>query len=355
MTGIMKQLLVAIFAIPMLLFLTLISELWRNNEEGNSSTISSKIPISSLQQPYLPDRNIKYTKNGRRTHHFSILQKVERENVHMKPFPHLVIREALPQDIYSRIDSNFPPSDLFQKINSFRKVSDGKQNFGKENYRYDILPQEIREFLPEPYPSLLEYHSSCAFYLEVRDLFEEGIQRFRPDFYKFLNNKNLCSELFSEGKKDSSEDEFLMAMRVGINSPSKIASSNKGPHIDRISEIFGSLLYVRNESDKTAGGDFHIHSCRRRCSRILNLLKKNKQLESPLLKIIKTVKYEANTLVFFINSPLSIHSVGLRHPGNFNRQFLSIYGDVMKISKKYVHDESCCSNCVEGVIGCKFL
>ena len=344
-----RQLLLTVFAALVLLFLA------RAIEEENAYKRRSWIPITSLQQPSFTYRKTNYTKNGRKTDRFSILQNAEREDVHMKPFPHLVIREALPQDIYGRVDSNFPPSAVFQQLNRFRTVSSGKQTFGKENFRYDILPQEIRDFLPEPYPSILEYHSSCAFFLEVLDLFEEGIRRFRPEFYRSLNKKSLCSEWSEERNNTSSKDDLLITMRVGINSPSKVVSSNKGPHIDRMSEIFGSLLYVRNGSDKTVGGDFHIHSCKERCAKICNILRNTKQLESPLLKMVKTIKYEANTLVFFINSPLSVHSVGLRHPGEFNRQFLSIYGDVMKISKKYVHDESCCSNCVEGVIGCKFL
>ncbi|CAL6338168.1 unnamed protein product [Bathycoccus prasinos] len=286
----------------------------------------------------LTDRSTKYTKSGRRTDLLSILQKAD----------------PLPQHIYNGLNRNFPATEVFQQINEIRKKQH-KQTFGKDNFRYDIVEEEIRKFLREPYLSLLKYHSSCKFYYEVLDLFRIGIKRFRPDFYESLS-KNVCSEEWypQDGQNKSVENNFALSMRVGMNTPSKVVSSNKGPHIDRMSEIFGSLLYIKNARDETIGGEFHIHSCKHSCARAITLLKKSSKIESPLLKIVQTVKYEANTLVFFINSPLSVHSVGLRHPGEFNRQFLSIYGDVVNTSNKYVIDKNCCSNCVDGGIGCKY-
>jgi hypothetical protein len=53
--------------------------------------------------------------------------------------------------------------------------------------------------------------------------------------------------------------DFVSDCQPGINTPVEYLSSVRGPHVDNPVELIGGLFYLRDEDDKSEGGDLLIY------------------------------------------------------------------------------------------------
>ena len=88
-------------------------------------------------------------------HPLSVLQFANNITVDLQPFPHIVIRNALPDDVAKELTTTFQ-LDLFETYKS--KLADSN------NKRVDITIAASRsiEAIPPIWREFLEYHSSTA-------------------------------------------------------------------------------------------------------------------------------------------------------------------------------------------------
>ena len=66
------------------------------------------------------------------------------------------------------------------------------------------------------------------------------------------------------------------------------------------------LLYMRGEDDHTPGGGLHLHRPKG------PLVFDRHQIPRTMTEVAKTIPYEANRFIGFVNRPEAIHSVGVR-------------------------------------------
>lgn len=283
----------------------------------------------------------------------SVLQKVRPSDIQMHPYPHVVVEDALPKKLYKTLSANFPKDSSFC---SKRQVllNNKRMNIPAKKY----LSQEKRETVGlKVWKTFISYHVSSMFASEVTRLFAEALESFRPDFIFDIKSRNANLNNFSVAMRHTpseKEADLVLDSQLAINTPVSSRSIVRGPHTDNPNEIWAGLLYFKDEADssKDSSGELEVWDCQNSCKRIrneelgrkkalgLSLIPNHDQFDKRELQKVLSVPYKSNTLVFFINSPLSIHSVSPRDRSKYSRKFVNFIADKRK-SSVLVKDTDC--------------
>ena len=97
---------------------------------------------------------------------YSLLSKANKINFSSKPFPHLIIENALPEEYYNLISSKFPIS-YFESI----KI-ENENNVRKDLYINQILNEKNIDI---EWVNFISYHSSKDFLNEIVSFFSSEI------------------------------------------------------------------------------------------------------------------------------------------------------------------------------------
>ena len=250
--------------------------------------------------------------NGRIT---SVLAKVDQSNVRRYPFPHLVLENALDTDIYEELAATFPNAERFLR-----------GGVPEDNRYYWLNAREVLsgESIAKTWIDFVCYHTSRSFFLDVLRVFGRVIEDTYPALITggTLLRKWSTSVRNVDPKKDLSlECQLTYCSPVG-GTPSR----SRGPHVDREVTLFGGLLYLRKTEDQSKGGNLVLHNVNVPSSELT--FDAGNHLEDKFVKDFSVVSYKANTLVFFINSPLSIHSVTARSTTSIPRIHVNFVGEL---------------------------
>lgn len=256
----------------------------------------------------------------------SVLEQVTAADLRHDPYPHLVIENCLPQPYFDALARAYPDNETildFCNANPHRHFGfdEGK---AKQNYRYDISALQVLE-QPERIPAIwrdfVAYHTSGDFFREVVGILGPAIRQTYP-FLEQRLGKPL--EQISTGVRWRSNSDVYLDCQVGINTPATRTSSTRGVHADAAEELYAALLYFKDAEDDTAGGDLDIYRWR-------NPRKKyflGPDADPAAAERVDTVRYQANTLVLFLNGRDALHAVTPRAPSQHTRKLVNIIGEV---------------------------
>eukprot|EP00959_Pyramimonas_sp_CCMP1952_P013299 280634-Pyramimonas_sp.AAC.1 len=179
----------------------------------------------------------------------------------MEPYPHIAKKNALPWDLYNKLEAAYPSDrtiyDFFE----------GPKYRPMQNKRYDvrgfqIITADKKKTLDPIWAKFMAYHLSPAFYKcmwcnaqqEVVRVFGPAIRQSRPDVEAIA--KKPLEELDAKMRltKDQKADMLLEA-QISLNSPLTKSFAVAGPHHDAITKVFAGLLYMRQDGDKSKGAD----------------------------------------------------------------------------------------------------
>ena len=224
----------------------------------------------------------------------SLLSKVS--EIKTDPFPYVVIKNALAY--YEDLAATRPtPRQILNRRDP------------GPNKRVDMTTREAIATLPEPWKEFCEYHTSQAFIDDVFDVFGDHIRSMYPGL-------RVPSGIRANG--------VGCECQPGLNTPSPELTRVRGVHLDNPKEIYAGLFYMRSPEDKDEGGDLNI--CRWiGPKRFYGKL----EVEDDCVEVVDTVKYEANTFVFFISGPDSLHSVTPRRSAHY-RNLVNVMCDTAK-------------------------
>lgn len=236
----------------------------------------------------------------------SILSKFKASDLKADPFPYLVIKQAIEPEVYERLVAEYP----------FESEIRGYSGFGN-NMRYQISASEgLRENRLSPlWREFVHRHTRQEFYLEVRKIFKDAIQKFYP---------NLSANPKTGVRFLDPHAEFFLDCQPGINSPVVMESSVKGPHLDHPSELFAGLLYLRDPNDKSEGGSLDVY----RLKKTNPVFAERRFINPAWVEKAASIPYEANTFVLFLNTPISIHGVTDRTATTFTRRLCNFVGEM---------------------------
>jgi len=250
----------------------------------------------------------------------SVLQNATAADVRAKPFPHLILHDALPAEICDALIEHYPDPTLYG--------IDLSQN----NIRYDYPAYKAAtdERIPAVWREVLAYHSSPAFYADVLRVFGDQILRLYGQRFESL--EQLASlRTGVRGADDFTDKDVLLEAQLSGNTPVREICAVRGLHIDKGDKLFSGLLYLRPDGDNSMGGDLEI----RRFKSGMSAEKKQRKvhfdfsIEDRHTELVSTVRYEKNVLVLFINTLESLHAVTPRAPTDKLRLFMNIVAEVV--------------------------
>ena len=238
----------------------------------------------------------------------SILRK--KPTVVMEPYPHLIIEDALPTDIYDNLEKEWPAEQLlatepFDQGICYRLKADEMLKPGKVSNLW-------KEFT--------EYHTSSDFYKEMQEAFGNIVPHI----------DNIENTLSARGW-DKGDDWIGTDCQTVMHKP--IDFSSRTPHIDNPREIYAGLLYMPYTDDKSTGGSFQLHKQQAQITEV----NKNggRAVGDKAGDIVKTVPYKRNTFVMFCNnSTNTVHSVSARKNAVRHRRSVNIIAEFNKVAKR---------------------
>jgi hypothetical protein len=251
---------------------------------------------------------------------YSLLQK--KPTVQADPYPHVVIENALPWDLYEKLENSFPEA-LVLNTSPF---DDGICYRLKADKMLDP-----NEHIPGVWKEFIKYHTSAEWFNEVNELF-------RPYMLSVLHKTFTEDELGARGWADENKNIWTDC-QVVMHKPIE-GKTTRTPHIDNPMEMWAGLLYMPYPNDQSTGGEFQLHTTTDNIKRVD--MKGGRQIyEGNLGPVVKTVPYKRNTFVMFANnSPNTVHGVSGRENATMYRRSVNIIGEFKRgFAKMYNVEE----------------
>lgn len=229
----------------------------------------------------------------------------------MDPYPHFIIEDALPQDLYDTLEKEWPEKQLLATDPHDAGVCHRLK--ADEMLKEDTVSQSWRDFT--------EYHTSINFFREVKNIFGDHIKHENPT-------------LGARGWAKKSDMIWTDCQTV-IHKP--VSATTRTPHIDNPREIYAGLLYMPFADDTALGGDFQIYNSVDKVYAVD--MKKGRQIfDENLGAVHTTVPYKPNTFVMFLNdSPKAIHGVTPRTNATRYRRSVNIIAEYSRQSGKKMY------------------
>jgi len=229
----------------------------------------------------------------------------------LEPFPHIVINDALPSELYKALADSRPSGDSIART---RK--------DLNNVRVDINAASLMKShgLAPVWQDFIRYHTSNAFWQEVVTKFGPSISESYPNLANVLGDLRTLPT----GVRFRDNCAVHMECQIGVNTPVTGASRVRGPHLDNPMELFAGLLYMRDKDDEdTTGGDLLVHALTQQ-PRFYG----KAEIEDWCVKLQSRVRYGSNVFVGFINTPIAVHSVTERAPTTRYRNLVNFAAEL---------------------------
>lgn len=241
----------------------------------------------------------------------NVLGRASRADVITDPFPHVVIRNALREDVYEQLANEFPGMSV---------IADDAAPQDNKYYFLSAAKAQTHQGVSALWKEFMAYHTSPAFLSEVVALFGNHIRAMHPHlelaFGKRLEEFTACAR-DTDGENDV---DAQMECQFASCTTALRRATPKGPHVDREHALYAGLLYFRLDGDDSTGGDLEIQ-------RFKGVPRfeagTNNEIPVDRVETVKTVRYEKNTLVFFIHSAHSLHAVSARSATPYPRRHVN--------------------------------
>ena len=220
------------------------------------------------------------------------------------PYPHVIIEDALPEDVYKKLYDSWPVQEIKDKL----------EIIGGHTFRYmsnDVLNKKIVP-VSEDWENFFKAHTSQEYYSKVLNLFEKHIQHI-----DFLKQQKVVV-------RGSGESKVVTETQFVIHNPVK--ETTRTDHLDNPVEIYAGLLYMRKPEDEAEGGDFVIY----KSDPVFEVSRQNGRelLETTKREVVKTIKYKPNCFVMFLNTNRAVHGVTPRINSQTERLSINIIAEV---------------------------
>ncbi len=243
----------------------------------------------------------------------SLLAKFSSENIKREPFPHLIARDVLGEELVDQLISQFPPTEVIRRS----RKSDSNVRFG--------LPSGLALESPAVSPLWKEFvarHTSQTFWQECVKVFRSAISETFPDLEKKIGILDRLKAGVQHLDSFSTVDVLLNAT-IAVNTPvTSGPSSVRGTHVDDPRKLLVGLFYLRLPQDTSRGGDLNLYALKSAKLRFKGHNFKRKNVD-----LVATVPYERNRMLFFVNCLRSLHGVSLREVTPYPRIFVQFTAD----------------------------
>jgi hypothetical protein len=245
----------------------------------------------------------------------SILSNLGERRLALEPFPHIVIENALDGDVYDALMAAFPSLD------TVRDRTDGLEN--NTLYMRPALAVLSNDGFSPLFREMFAYHVSIDFWHELTPLLATTMRSLQPDLEERIGTPFEDWRVTTRGSDDDAA-EVVLDCQFCVNSPVTEPSSVRTAHIDKAYKFFNALLYCRHPDDDADGGDLVLYRFKSKPG----FSGAGRTAIPNRVEPVVSVAYQPNTLVLFLNSPLSVHGVTPRPVTRHIRRYINITGMV---------------------------
>ena len=256
---------------------------------------------------------------GGESRYCCLSESVGPEAIRREPFPHLVIRNALPPALYLELESRWPG---LQRIAGPGAL--------ENNRAYKLAaPQVLADpDIAAPWREFFAFHTSREFLRRVLDLWAGELAVVHPALSGPLGTplQSMSAGLRRPGKRRNRANrrtDIVLDCQFVVNSPVNRAGSVRGPHLDNPAKLFAALLYFRDPADAAGGGDLQLYRPRpgRRPATA------GARVDRGSIELAAEIPYAPNTLVMWLNSPVAVHGVSPRAVTPIPRRYINLLGE----------------------------
>jgi len=244
----------------------------------------------------------------------SLLSRFTPDKLHLDPYPHIIIEDALNKTIADELLNQFPNSSV---VNSDESMDNSRWSFSACDAQRDLRVSDI-------WKKMIDYHTSKEFWDAIRDAFGPNLE---SHIRTSRNQAALLddSRVGIRGDHNFDSSDILLEAQISGNTPVTKPTAVRGTHLDEGNKIFSGLYYLRSHKDDSVGGDFQILRWKKW---VPSRLKAQMYFEGMMdcVELVKRVPYRHNTLVLLLDSIDALHSVSVRSPTNYSRLFLNLDG-----------------------------
>ena len=244
----------------------------------------------------------------------SILERARQIDIVDQPFPHLVIQNALEPSYYEILAREFPAAEI---------ILNGREPESNRNYRYAANEILDDERISPRWRDFTRYHVSQAFCDEVCALWGSRIRKLHQGLEASVA-KPLADWNSSVRFREPPSD-IVLECQFTHGSPVEKQSRSIGPHVDREVALFAGLLYMRDDEDDSEGGDLELYQF---TTDQPAFEEASRRVPDDRVTRFRTIRYAKNTLVFFLQSPTSLHGVSPRGITRFPRRHINFVGEL---------------------------
>jgi hypothetical protein len=157
----------------------------------------------------------------------SLLQRATKTDVRLEPFPFIVLENALPEELYARLEAALPdPTSLGVDLN---------RNNWRWNYRAELVANDAA--IDPLWKNFIAYQSSEAFFHEICQHFYDGIQKLYPKQFPSMDYIRKM-RVGVRGLDSFRTKDVLMDAMISGNTPVQTPTSVRPSHIDNGRKLF---------------------------------------------------------------------------------------------------------------------
>lgn len=257
---------------------------------------------------------------------FNLLAKVRPSDVETEPFPHVVVKDALEPDLYARLAATFP---------AYESLCQGEEPGSNLRFHYDARKVVGDSELDPSWAELARVHLASSFFQDFNRLFGDLLLHWNPTLGRTPGRLSEV-KVGVRGIDPHPQADVLLDFLVACNTPVVgKPTSVRGAHVDLPNKLFTGLFYMRAPEDDSQGGDLEL--CRFKSDVETSVRGRNaldaiggSEVPAEYVECVKTVPYQTNVFVLFLNSPQSLHGVSRRSVTSFPRRFVCVLGQIQR-------------------------
>jgi hypothetical protein len=257
----------------------------------------------------------------------SILERVDPAKIVYEPFPYVWVRNALDPSYYAELAAAFP---------SLERIAGGGPLPNNQVFRSPACDVLADAATPAIWRQFFEYHCSGAFLAEMLAFWRTAIEREYPDiedrFGKPLAELSCGLRRYRPGKapenlRENMHSDVTLDTQFVVNSPVTELSTVRGPHLDKPYKLFAGILYMRLPDDPSTGGNLELYRPKARGLRF----DRRQHVGEEGVEVVDEVRYEANSLVLWLNTPRALHGVSRRSLTPVHRRYINFIAECYRL------------------------
>lgn len=247
----------------------------------------------------------------------SLLAQRALGDIAAEPFPHLVVKNPVPDDRYRRLVECLPEPDAILRGRDVRRSNSAA--------RLPFFLAESNPAVDPAWQAFFSYHVSYDFWHDIVSVFGGVIRARYPTLEERVGRRLEDWRVVprSEAVRIGSDVDVELDCQFVVNTPVRQVSAVRTAHVDGEDTLFSGLYYLRATDDATTGGDLQLGRWRRR-PRFLP----GRMIIPGDVDITKTIHYDANVFACFVNGSASVHAVTPREVTPLFRRYVNLIAKV---------------------------